>query len=170
MLFRSQDIKIAARTHEAGKGAVVVINKWDLIEKDESTLEDYKKKVKARLTFMDYVPIIAVSALTKQRITKLFDIIEQIIDERKRRIPTARLNTVLRNIVARHSPQRYRGKEVKIYYFTQVAIEPPTFIVFTNYPKGIKEQYLRYVEKGLRNAFGFEGTPIRIFIRGKKNP
>lgn len=163
-----QDLKIAAMTHDAGKGAVVVINKWDIMKKDESTLTDYKKMVKARLTFMDYVPIIAVSALTRQRVTKLFDIIEEIIEERKKRIPTAKLNVALRNIVTRHTPQQYRGKEVKIYYSTQVATEPPSFTVFTNYQKGINDQYLRYIEKGLRKTFGFDGTPIRIFVRGKE--
>lgn len=163
-----QDLKIAAMTHDAGKGAVVVINKWDIMKKDESTLNDYKKMVKARLTFMDYVPIIAVSALTRQRVTKLFDIIEEIIEERKKRIPTAKLNVALRNIVTRHAPQQYRGKEVKIYYSTQVVTEPPSFTVFTNYQKGINDQYLRYIEKGLRKTFGFDGTPIRIFVRGKE--
>lgn len=163
-----QDVKIAALTHEAGKGAIVLLNKWDLIKKDESTLRDYKKLAKWKMFFIDYAPVIAVSALTKQRVTKVFDIIEKIIEERKKRIHTAKLNTVMKGITAYHSPQLYRGKEIKVYYSTQVSIEPPTFTIFVNYPEGINEQYLRYIEKGLRKTFGFEGTSIRIFVRGKE--
>lgn len=164
-----QDLRIADLTYEAGKGAIVLLNKWDLIKKDKSTLEDYKNLVKNRMHFIDYAPLMAISALTRQRITKVYDMVERIIRERKKRVQTARLNTVMRGIVSHHPPQSYRGKEIKIYYSTQVSTEPPTFTLFTNYPKGIEPQYLRYIEKGLRKAFSFDGTPIRIFVRGKGN-
>jgi len=162
-----QDIKIAALTYEAGKGAIVILNKWDLINKDRVGIEDYKRLVEGRMPFIHYAPLLAVSALTRQRVTKIFDIIERIMVERKKRIQTAKLNPVLREIISDHPPRPYRGKEVKIYYSTQVSTEPPTFTLFTNYPKGLDGQYIRYIEKGLRGAFGFEGTPIRIFARGK---
>ncbi len=162
-----QDVKIAALTHETGKGTIVLFNKWDIIKKDESTLRDYQKLGKRKMFFIDYAPVIAVSALTKQRVTKVFEMIEKIMEERKKRIQTAKLNTVMKGIITHHPPQHYRGKEIKIYYSTQVSTEPPTFTIFVNYPEGINEQYLRYIEKGLRKTFGFEGTPIKIFIRHK---
>lgn len=164
-----QDVRIGALIHESGKGSIVILNKWDLIKKDETTFEDYKRLVKGRMPFMQYAPIIAVSALTRQRVTKIFDIIERIMTERKKRIGTAKLNPALREIISHHPPQPYRGKEVKIYYSTQVSTEPPGFTLFTNYPEGLDKQYIRYIEKGLREVFGFEGTPIRIFIRGRKS-
>ncbi len=162
-----QDVRIAAIVHDAGKGVIILLNKWDLVKKDRSTLEDYKRLVKGRMPFIDYAPILSISAITKQRLTKVFDIIEKIVEEREKRVQTAKLNIVMKQIIAYRSPKSYRGREVKVYYSTQVSTEPPTFTIFTNYPEGIQDQYIRYIEKGLRKAFGFNGTPVRIFIRHK---
>ncbi len=124
--------------------------------------------VQQRLKFADYAPVITISAGTRQRVTKVFDEIDKVIAECEKRVPTSELNKVFEHLVAGHEPPLYRGKRVKYYYTTQVGIKPPTFIVFVNYPEGVHFSYVRYIENHLRRAFGFNGTPIRIFAKRRR--
>jgi len=158
-----QDERIVGLAHEAGKGIIIVLNKWDLVPDKEEAFKRFMSDVQQRLKFVDYAPVITLSAQTRQRITKVFDEIDKVMAEACRRVPTSELNRVFERLAARHEPPLYRGKRVKYYYITQVSIKPPTFIVFVNFPDGVHFSYIRYIENNLREAFGFHGTPIRIF-------
>jgi len=160
-----QDERIVGLAHEAGRGIIIVLNKWDLVADKESAFRQFMEDVQQRFKYADYAPAITISAKTRQRVTKLFEEIDRIMDERQKRVPTAELNRLFERLVARHEPPLYRGKRVKYYYITQGGVRPPTFIVFVNYPKGVHFSYLRYIENNLREAFGFRGTPIRIFLK-----
>jgi GTPase len=163
-----QDERIAGLAHEAGKGIILVLNKWDLVSGKEDAFKRFHAEVRQRLKFADYAPVLTISATTRQRVTKVFDEIDKVMEEAGRRVPTAELNRVFEQLAARHEPPLYRGRRVKYFYITQVGIKPPTFIVFVNYPAGVHFSYLRYIENNLRQAFGFRGTPVRLFPKSRR--
>ncbi len=162
------DQKIAGVIIEAKKGAVILYNKWDTVEKDTGSVKEAKKQIYEKLWFMRHVPILTISALNKKRMTKLFPLIDKVMAEGSKRISTHSLNTFLRKVLSMQEPPMYRGRRVKIYYITQVKTDPPGFIIFTNRKAGIKEQYIRFLERQLREQFVFEGVPIEIFVRQRK--
>jgi GTP-binding protein len=163
-----QDERIVGLAHEAGKGIVIVLNKWDMVEDKENAYKRFMTEIQHRLKFADYAPILTISAVTRQRVTKVFDEIDRVKEEHEKRVPTAGLNQVFERLTAHHEPPLYRGKRVKYYYITQVGIKPPTFLIFVNYAEGVHFSYLRYIENGLREEFGFRGTPIRIYMRRRR--
>ncbi len=162
------DQKIAGFVHEARKGAVILLNKWDLVDKNITTLEDMERDLHNKFWFMRHVPVLSISALSKQRVTKLFSIVDKVIAESKKRISTNQLNNFLREAVAKKEPPLYRNRRVKIYYITQVKTTPPGFLIFTNIKEGIKEQYIRFLERQLREKFKFVGVPVEIYVRKRK--
>jgi GTP-binding protein len=163
-----QDERIVGLAHEEGKGVIIVLNKWDLVKDKESAYKRLVDDVRMRLKFADYAPVLTVSSMTRQRVTKVFDEIDRVMEERQKRVPTAELNRLFERITTVHEPPMYRGKRVKYFYCTQAGVKPPTFIVFVNYPEGVHFSYLRYIENHLREAFGFHGTPIRIHARRRR--
>jgi len=165
-----QDQRIAGIVHEQGKGAIFLLNKWDLVPNPEERFKTITKELKRKIWFMEHVPCITTSGLEKKRITHIFPEINKIIEERKKRISTGELNRFLSHAVAARTFPTYRGKNLKFFYITQVSIEPPTFAIFVNYASAIKEQYLRYFEKALRDEFSFKGTPIRIHVKARREP
>jgi len=162
-----QDERIAGIAHEAGKACIIVINKWDTIEKDNSTFSAFTKKVYDALSYMTYAPVIFVSAKSGQRVDGLFPLINSVWAESRRRITTGMLNDLLSDAMARHQPPSDKGKRLKIYYMTQTATCPPTFVIFCNNAELFHFSYQRYLENCLRETFGFKGTPIRLVIRQK---
>ncbi|MGB3192393.1 MAG: ribosome biogenesis GTPase Der [Limnoraphis sp.] len=163
-----QDLKLANRVSEEGRACVIVVNKWDTIEKDTYTILEYEREVKARLYFMDWAKTIFVSAMTGQRVEKIIDLVDQAVAEHQRRVSTAVINEVIEEAVSWHSPPTTRqGKQGKIYYGTQVSSQPPTLVLFVNDPKRFNENYRRYMESQFRQQLGFLGTPIRLIWRGK---
>jgi GTP-binding protein len=163
-----QDERIAGLAHDAGKGIIIALNKWDLVPEREQAFKRFMLDVRLRLKFADYASVLTISAVTRQRVTKVFEEIDRIYAERQKRVPTADLNRVFERLAAGHEPPLYRGKRVKYYYIAQVDIKPPTFVVFVNYPDGVHFSYLRYIENNLRRSFGFHGTPIRIFAKRRR--
>jgi GTP-binding protein len=163
-----QDERIAGLVHDEGKGLIIILNKWDLVPDKEEAFKRFMAEIRQRLKFAAYAPVLTISAKTRQRITKVFDEIDRVIKEAEKRVPTAELNRVFERLVAAHEPPLYRGKRVKYYYITQGGIRPPTFIVFVNFPAGVHFSYLRYIENNLREAFGFSGTPLRIFAKSRR--
>lgn len=163
-----QDEKIAGLAHEAGKGVIIVINKWDLVEKETHTLENYKKQVYDRLSYLTYAPIIFVSTVTGQRVDKLFEMINEVDKQNSQRVPTGLLNDVLADAITITQPPSDKGKRLKVYYMTQVSTRPPTFVIFVNSKELMHFSYVRYIENHLRKQFGFKGTPIHIIIRERK--
>jgi GTP-binding protein len=164
-----QDERIVGLAHEEGKGIIIVLNKWDLVPDKEQAYKQFMADVQQRLKFADYASVITISAQTRQRITKVFEEIDRVIVEREKRVPTAELNRVFEQLAARHEPPLYRSKRVKYYYITQVSIKPPTFVVFVNYPEGVHFSYIRYIENNLREAFGFHGSPVRIYAKRRRD-
>ena len=162
-----QDEKIAGIAHEAGKASIIVVNKWDAIEKENSTVNNFNTKIKTALSYMTYAPIIYVSAKTGQRVTNIYPLIKSVYEEASRRVTTGMLNDLLNDAMARVQPPSDKGKRLKIYYMTQVNANPPTFVIFCNSEELFHFSYRRYIENCLRDAFGFEGTPIKIVIRQK---
>jgi GTP-binding protein len=163
-----QDEKIAGIAHEAGRASIIVVNKWDSItDKDNSTVNEYNNKIRIALGYMPYAPIIYVSALTGQRVTNLFEHIDYVYNQSVTRITTGMLNDVLRDAMIRVQPPSDKGKRLKIYYMTQIGIQPPTFVIFCNNAELFHFSYQRYIENCLRNTFGFKGTPIKLIIREK---
>ena len=162
-----QDEKIAGIAHEAGKAVIIVINKWDAVEKDNNTVNSYNKKVRTALAYMTYAPIIYVSALTGQRCANIYEMINKVYNEARKRITTGMLNDLLSDAMNRVQPPSDRGKRLKIYYMTQTSVAPPTFVIFCNSEELFHFSYQRYLENCLRDTFGFEGTPIRLVIRQK---
>ncbi|RMF51449.1 MAG: ribosome biogenesis GTPase Der [Bacteroidetes bacterium] len=165
--LEAQDIRVLQEAAEMKKGLVIAINKWDLIEKDTHTARRFEEAVHARLQTLDYVPVVTVSALTRQRIHRLLDLALAVARERERRIPTSTLNEVVQAAVARTHPPAYRNQHVKIKYATQVRTGPPVFAFFCNYPQGIRAAYRRYLENQLRAAFGFTGVPLTLTFKRK---
>ena len=162
-----QDEKIAGIAHEAGKPSIIVINKWDSIDKDNSTVNEYTKNVYTALSYMTYAPLMFVSAKTGQRVTNLFEQINYVYGQSVTRISTGMLNDVLNEATTRTQPPTDKGKRLKIYYMTQVSVAPPTFVIFCNDAELFHFSYQRYIENCLRDTFGFKGTPIKIVIRMK---
>ncbi len=163
-----QDEKIAGLAHEGGKGVIIVINKWDLVEKETNTMEKYKKQVYEKLAYLSYAPIIFVSTLTGQRIDKIFDMINEVDKQNGQRVPTGLLNDVLAEAIQITQPPSDKGKRLKVYYMTQVSTRPPTFVIFVNSKDLMHFSYVRYIENHLRKQFGFKGTPIHMIIRERK--
>jgi len=164
----NQDIKIMGQVGDLKKGMVIGVNKWDLLEKDDKTADYYTKRIKREVPFVDYVPLIFVSAKTKQRVGTSLNLITQVYNERKKRIDTRKLNEELGKEIERKPPAAVKGKYIKIYYCTQAGIEPPTFVFFCNYPELLQKSYLRYLENRIREHFGFAGVPIRIKIKKRE--
>jgi len=162
-----QDKKIAGVVKEYGKGAIFLLNKWDLVKKPEAEYKRITQELKNKMWFIDYAPCITTSGLEKKRTTKIFPLIDEIIAEREKRIPTADLNKILSKIVSAKPFPSYRGKELKFFYITQVGIKPPTFTLFVNYPSGVKDHHIRHIEKALREEYSFKGTPIRIHVKSR---
>ncbi len=165
--FTSQDLHIAGYVEEQKKGLVVAINKWDLIEKDHSTMDAFRAKAARELDFMAYAPVVFISAKSGQRVGQVIEAALDVLEQRGKRVSTAQLNKLLKDAVAKHPPPSRPGKWVKFFYATQADVSPPTFIFFTNDPKQIHFSYRRYLENELRQAFGFEGTPLRISFRDR---
>ena len=163
-----QDKKIAGYAHEAGKGMIIVVNKWDLIEKDDKTTNKFTEDIYDEMGFLQYAPILFASALTKQRIHRLADMIKFVSEQQHMRISTSVLNQVLSDAQSVNPVPSRNGRVPKIYYMTQASVKPPTFILFVNEPELIHLSYMRFLENRLRESFGFEGTPIRLILRGKK--
>ncbi|HHV99880.1 MAG TPA: ribosome biogenesis GTPase Der [Clostridiaceae bacterium] len=162
-----QDTKIAGYAHEQGKAAIIVVNKWDLIEKKTGTMEEYRKTVYEKLGFMLYAPVVFISAKTGQRVHKIFELIKHVADQASLRISTGMLNDLVNESVAMVQPPSDKGRRLKIYYMTQVSVKPPTFVIFVNDIELMHYSYERYLENQLRKSFGFEGTPIRFIHREK---
>lgn len=166
----AQDLKIAERALEAGCGLIVVANKWDLVEKDTNTAAAFERHLRERSRSLRHVPVVFTSALTGQRVHKTLDLVLEVAAQRSRRIPTSEVNDVVLELAQRRPPPHYRGQTVRLLYATQASASPPTFVIFTNQPKGIPEHYIRYLHNGFRERWGFTGTPIRIRIRGRREP
>ena len=170
--FTEQDSKVAGLAHEQGKAAIIAVNKWDLIEKDSTTMDSFRKKLMNDFSFMPYAPIIFISAKTGQRIDRLFELIKYVYEQNNMRISTGKLNDILAEATARVQPPSDKGKRLKIYYMTQASTKPPTFVCFCNNEELFHFSYQRYLENQIRSVFGLEGTPVRFVIRergdGKK--
>lgn len=164
-----QDKHIAGYSHEAGKAAIFVVNKWDVVEKDEKTLQKFTQTVRDHFLFMTYAPLVFVSALTKQRVHKILPTVNQVSEQHNMRIATHILNDVLMDAVAINPPPTDKGKRMKLNYGTQVAVKPPTFVLFVNDPELMHFSYERYLENKIRAAFTFEGTPVRFVVRKKSS-
>ncbi|MGN1030491.1 MAG: ribosome biogenesis GTPase Der [Butyricicoccaceae bacterium] len=162
-----QDTKVAGEAHNAGKACIIVVNKWDLVEKDGRTMDEYTERVRVGLSYMPYAPVLFISAKTGQRVNKLFDLINHVYEQNHRRIPTGQLNSVLAEATARVQPPTDKGRRLKIYYMTQSGICPPTFVCFCNDARLFHFSYQRYLENQIRALYGLEGTPIRMVIRQK---
>ena len=161
----AQDAHVAGYVVDDGVGLVLAINKWDLVEKDPKTFEEYVARIRRQAPFLHFAPVVAVSALTGQRVGRVIDEGLKIAAERRRRVPTARLNKVLSDAVARHQPSAVKGRRPRFYYATQAAIEPPTFVLFAGESKSVHFSYQRFLENRIREAFAFEGTPLRLIFR-----
>ena len=166
--IREYDKRIAGFAHEAGKGMIIVVNKWDTLEKDNHTMKNWEEDIREQFQYLPYAPIIFVSALTKQRLHKLPEMIKQISESQNTRIPSAVLNDVIMDAIAINPTPTDKGKRLKIFYATQVATKPPTFVIFVNEEELMHFSYLRFLENQIRKAFVFEGTPIHLIAR-KRN-
>ena len=162
-----QDVKIAGYVHEEGKPSVLVVNKWDLIEKDTNTMNKFKKDMQVDLAFMDYVPFLFISAKTGQRVNRLLSMARESYDQSVRRITTGTLNDIVNEAISMTEPPAMSGKRLKIYYATEVSVQPPTFVIFVNDEKLVHFSYKRYMENYFRKTFGFQGTPIQIIFRNR---
>lgn len=166
--IREQDKRVAGYAHEAGRGIIIVVNKWDTVKKDTNTMRDFEAEIRDEFQYLDYAPIIFVSALTKQRLNKLPELIETVSMNQNLRIPSALLNDVVMDAVAINPTPTDKGKHLKIFYATQVAVKPPTFVIFVNEEELMHFSYARFLENQIRKAFTFEGTPIKIIPRRRK--
>ncbi len=165
--IREQDVRIATYIERQGKACIVTINKWDAIEKATGTFETFRQTVRDAMPFLAHVPVISLSALTGQRVVKIFPLIDTVIEASKRRVPTAELNTFLKTVTHRRPPPMYRGKSIKFSFMLQTVVRPPTFLCFVNRPVGVAQHYQRYLENQLRQQFGLDGTPVRLRFRKK---
>jgi GTP-binding protein len=163
-----QDAKIAGIAHERGKGIIIVVNKWDAIEKNDRTMREYENDIRQVLSFMPYAEIMYVSAVTGQRLIKLYDMIDMVIENQTLRIATGVLNEIMTEAVAMQQPPSDKGKRLKLYYITQVSVKPPTFVIFVNDKELMHFSYTRYLENKIREAFGFRGASLKFFIRERK--
>lgn len=163
-----QDAKIIGMAHDRGRGIIIAVNKWDAIEKNNKTVSNYTNKIREILSFVPYAEIIFISALTGQRLNKLFDLIEQVIQHQNLRVPTGVLNEILTEATALQQPPTDKGKRLRLYYITQVSVKPPTFVIFVNIKELAHFSYIRYIENKIREAFGFSGTSLKMIIRERK--
>ena len=163
-----QDAKIAGIAHERGKGVIIAVNKWDAVEKDDKTIYKMTEKIKQTLAYMPYAEFVFISAKTGQRLDKLFELIDMIIENQSMRIATGVLNEILAEAVAMQQPPSDKGRRLKVFYMTQNSVQPPPFVVFGKEKKLMHYSYTRYIENQIRNAFGFRGTPLRFIIRERK--
>lgn len=163
-----QDVRIAGYAHEEGKASVLIVNKWDVIEKDTNTINKFKKDLLADLAFMSYVPMLFISAKTGQRVNKVMEAVDSVYEQSCRRISTGQLNDTIGEAVMMNEPPSDKGRTLKIYYATQATVQPPTFIIFVNDTEIVHFSYERYLENYFRKSFGFEGTPIRLIFRNRK--
>lgn len=164
-----QDKKIAGYAHESGKGVIMIVNKWDLIVKDSKSTLRFTEDLRDELGFLQYAPVLYTSALTKQRVGKIIELVKYVADLQSMRIQTSVLNELLRDAVAINPPPTHKGLRLKLLFMTQAGIKPPTFIVFVNNPELMHFSYLRFLENKLRETFGFEGTPLKLIVRGRKD-
>lgn len=164
-----QDAKVAGIAHEAGKGVVIAVNKWDAIEKDDKTIYKFKDMIRATLSYMPYAEMVFISAKTGQRLSKLFDMIDMVIENHAMRIGTGVLNEIMAEAVAMQQPPSDKGKRLRLYYITQVAVKPPTFVIFVNDKALMHFSYTRYIENRIRDTFGFRGTPMKFIIRERRD-
>ena len=164
-----QDIRIAQSAWEAGRAVILLANKWDLVDKETMTAPEWEKRLRERVPFLTWVPIVFTSALTGQRVRKMLDLILEVNAERHRRIDTHEVNRVLEQLVQRQPPPHHRGRRVKLRYATQVSVAPPTFAIFSNFPKALPDHYLRFLHNGFREAWTFMGTPIRLRVRSGRD-
>ncbi|MCW3491510.1 ribosome biogenesis GTPase Der [Dethiobacter alkaliphilus] len=160
-----QDKRIAGIAHEAGRALVIVVNKWDKVEKDDKTMDAYRDNLRDELAYITYAPILFISALTGQRVQRVYELIDYVAEQHALRVKTSRLNELLEDATAVVPPPSKKGKQLKIYYLTQVRVKPPTFSIFVNDPELAHFSYIRFLENKLRETYGFEGTPIRIYVR-----
>ncbi len=165
--LQAQDIRVLKQAEEMHKGLIIAVNKWDLVEKETNTARDYQRSIVERVKMLDYVPVLFISATTRKRVYNVLTTAVQVDQERRKRIPTSRLNEVMQKAIESHRPPSYRNQFVKIKYVTQVRENPPVFAFFCNYPKGIQESYRRYLENKIREAFGFEGVPLMLVFKAK---
>ena len=163
-----QDAKIAGIAHDNGKAVIIAVNKWDLIEKDNHSVNDFTKKVRQTLSFMPYAEILFISAQTGQRLIKLYDMIDAVYANHSMRVATGVLNEILMQALVMQQPPSDKGRVLKVFYMTQVAVKPPTFVIFVNEKKLMHFSYTRYIENQVRAAFGFAGTPLKFIIRERK--
>lgn len=163
-----QDTKIAGIAHERGKGMIIVVNKWDAVEKDDKTMNKFTNDIRQKLSYMPYAELLFVSAETGQRLPKLFETIDAVIENHSLRIATGVLNEIMAEAVALNQPPSDKGKRLRLYYITQVAVKPPTFVIFVNDKELMHFSYTRYIENKIREAFGFKGTPLKFIIRERK--
>ncbi len=164
-----QDAKIAGIAHERGKGMIIVVNKWDLVEKDDRTVNRFSERIRQTLSFMPYAEILFVSAKTGQRLNKLYGMIDAVAENHAMRVQTGVLNEILSEAVALQQPPADKGKRLKLFYITQVSVKPPTFVIFVNDKELMHFSYTRYIENQIRSAFGFRGTPLKFLIRERKD-
>lgn len=160
-----QDAKIAGIAHESGKGVIIAVNKWDAVEKDDKTIYKYENKIRNTLSFMPYAELIFISAKSGQRVNKLYDLIDKVIENHALRIQTGVLNEIMAEAVSMQQPPSDKGRRLKLFYITQVSVKPPTFVIFVNDRELMHFSYTRYIENQIREAFGFFGTPLRFIIR-----
>ena len=163
-----QDKKIAGYAHESGKGCIIVVNKWDLIEKDDKTSLRFTEDIRDELGFLQYAPVLYTSALTEQRVHRVVDLVKYVAEQQAMRVQTSVLNQLVMDAVSINPPPSHKGKQLKIYFMTQADIKPPKFLVFVNDPELMHFSYLRFLENKLRESFGFEGTPLKLVVRGRK--
>jgi GTP-binding protein len=162
-----QDAHIGGFIHEKGRGCILVVNKWDLVEKDSQTMVEFKKRVYGDLKYLSYAPILFISALTGQRVPKVLDLVDEVAEQTKKRIPTSQLNKHFEQWVEHNPPPLHKSRNVKLNFITQVSAGPPTFVIYTNHPEGIHFSYERYLINQMRETFGFQGVPIRLLFRKK---
>ncbi|HEY8311819.1 MAG: ribosome biogenesis GTPase Der [Gemmatimonadales bacterium] len=165
--LHNQDLKIATMAWESGRALIVVVNKWDLKEKENNTAAKFEKDIVEKVPYLGFVPFVFTSALTGQRVTRLFDLILKVESEREKRISTSDINDTLQSLLARRQPPQAAGREIKLNYATQVETSPPTIVVFGNHPELVQEHYIRFLHNGFRAAYGFTGNPLNIVLRRK---
>jgi len=166
-VFHNQDLKVAALAWEAGRGLIVVVNKWDLAEKDDKAAAKFEKEAEEKAPFLKFVPFVFTSAITGQRISRILELMLQVEQERLKRVSTSEVNERLQELLARRQPPQAAGREVKLNYATQVEVAPPTIAVFGNHPDLVQEHYVRYLHNGFRESWGFTGNPLRVLMRRK---
>ena len=164
-----QDAKIAGIAHERGKGIIICVNKWDAVEKNNDSVKEYTQKIRQILSFMPYAEILFISALTGQRLPKIFETMDAVIENNSMRVGTGVLNEIVAEAVAMQQPPTDKGKRLKIYYITQVAVKPPTFVIFVNDKNLMHFSYTRYLENRIRDTFGFAGTSLKFIVRERKD-